>query len=424
MASYLKVGFLYGEEQVELELPDRNLIGVLKTSRPSASADVEYEVLRSLENPVTPFMKKGSKALLIVTDYTRATPLSRILPPLIRKLKGEGFKEFTVLVANGLHAPASQKQLEELLSGRVFEEAEVVNHDASKVDELTYLGETSWGTPLWVNSRLFEADLRVGCGTVEPHFFAGYSGGGKIILPGVSGVETIYRNHSYAMINHPGSRLGVLDRNIIYRDICEASSMSELDAVVNVVLGFDGGISKCFSGDPIKTHRSAVEFLERFVKVKVERKADIVVVSGGGYPADRNLYQAVKGMAVGEPLVKDNGVIVLLAECRDGVAHEHFYQLASKFKDPAALLKYIKEHEPIRDQWEVQIMARILMKSRIVVYAKGVTAQELENMMLIPASSPEEALEIAFSLTSRDAELLAVPEGTHVIPEALEPDNT
>lgn len=424
MASYLKVGFLYGEEQVELELPDRNLIGVLKTSRPSASADVEYEVLRSLENPVTPFMKKGSKALLIVTDYTRATPLSRILPPLIRKLKGEGFREFTVLVANGLHAPASQKQLEELLGGEVFEEAEVVNHDASKSDELTYLGETSWGTPLWVNRRLFEADLRIGCGTVEPHFFAGYSGGGKIILPGVSGVETIYRNHSYGMINHPGSRLGVLDKNIIYKDICEAASMSELDAVVNVVLSFEGGVSKCFSGEPIKTHRSAVEFLERFVKVRVERKADIVVVSGGGYPADRNLYQAVKGMAVGEPLVKDNGVIVLLAECRDGVAHEHFYQLASKFKDPAALLKYIKEHEPIRDQWEVQIMARILMKSRIVVYAKGVTAQELENMMLIPASSPEEALEIAFSLTSRDAELLAVPEGTHVIPEVLESDNT
>ena len=420
----MKVGFLYGEEQVELELPDRNLIGVLKTSRPSASADVEYEVLRSLENPVTPFMKKGSKALLIVTDYTRATPLSRILPPLIRKLKGEGFREFTVLVANGLHAPASQKQLEELLGGEVFEEAEVVNHDASKSDELTYLGETSWGTPLWVNRRLFEADLRIGCGTVEPHFFAGYSGGGKIILPGVSGVETIYRNHSYGMINHPGSRLGVLDKNIIYKDICEAASMSELDAVVNVVLSFEGGVSKCFSGEPIKTHRSAVEFLERFVKVRVERKADIVVVSGGGYPADRNLYQAVKGMAVGEPLVKDNGVIVLLAECRDGVAHEHFYQLASKFKDPAALLKYIKEHEPIRDQWEVQIMARILMKSRIVVYAKGVTAQELENMMLIPASSPEEALEIAFSLTSRDAELLAVPEGTHVIPEVLESDNT
>jgi nickel-dependent lactate racemase len=424
VASYLKVGFLYGEEQVELELPDRNLIGVLKTSRPSASADVEYEVLRSLENPVTPFMKKGSKALLIVTDYTRATPLSRILPPLIRKLKGEGFREFTVLVANGLHAPASQKQLEELLGGEVFEEAEVINHDASKSDELTYLGETSWGTPLWVNRRLFEADLRIGCGTVEPHFFAGYSGGGKIILPGVSGVETIYRNHSYGMINHPGSRLGVLDKNIIYKDICEAASMSELDAVVNVVLSFEGGVSKCFSGEPIKTHRSAVEFLERFVKVRVERKADIVVVSGGGYPADRNLYQAVKGMAVGEPLVKDNGVIVLLAECRDGVAHEHFYQLASKFKDPAALLKYIKEHEPIRDQWEVQIMARILMKSRIVVYAKGVTAQELENMMLIPASSPEEALEIAFSLTSRDAELLAVPEGTHVIPEVLESDNT
>lgn len=424
MASYLKVCFLYGEEQVELELPDRNLIGVLKTSRPSASADVEYEVLRSLENPVTPFMKKGSKALLIVTDYTRATPLSRILPPLIRKLKGEGFREFTVLVANGLHAPASQKQLEELLGGEVFEEAEVINHDASKLDELTYLGETSWGTPLWVNRRLFEADLRIGCGTVEPHFFAGYSGGGKIILPGVSGVETIYRNHSYGMINHPGSRLGVLDKNIIYKDICEAASMSELDAVVNVVLSFEGGVSKCFSGEPIKTHRSAVEFLERFVKVRVERKADIVVVSGGGYPADRNLYQAVKGMAVGEPLVKDNGVIVLLAECRDGVAHEHFYQLASKFKDPAALLKYIKEHEPIRDQWEVQIMAKILMKSRIVVYAKGVTAQELENMMLIPASSPEEALEIAFSLTSRDAELLAVPEGTHVIPEVLESDNT
>ncbi|MBS7610801.1 nickel-dependent lactate racemase [Candidatus Bathyarchaeota archaeon] len=420
----MKVSLPYGREQIEIELPDKNLIGVLKTSRPSMSTNEEYEVRRSLENPVTPFIKKGSKALLIVTDYTRATPLSKVLPPIIQKLKEEGFKDFTVLVANGLHEPASQNQLEELLGGKVFEEAEIVNHDASKTDELTYLGETSWATPLWVNSRIFEADLKIGCGTVEPHFFAGYSGGGKIILPGISGIETIYRNHSYAMINHPSSRLGVLNRNIIYRDICEASSMSELDAVVNVVLSSEGGISKCFSGEPIKTHRSAVEFIERSIKAKAEKRADIVVVSGGGYPADRNLYQAVKGMAVGELLVKTNGVIVLLAECRDGVAHKHFYQLFSKFKNPADLLKHIKDHEPIRDQWEAQIMARILTKSRIVVYAKGVTAQELENMMLIPASSPEEALEIAFSLTSRNAELLAVPEGTHIIPEAPESNNT
>ncbi|MEM2850010.1 MAG: nickel-dependent lactate racemase, partial [Candidatus Bathyarchaeia archaeon] len=361
--SVLKVGFLYGREQIEIELSDKNLIGVLKTSRPSVSTDEEYEVRRSLENPVTPFIKKGSKVLLIVTDYTRATPLSKVLPPVTQKLKEEGFKDFTVLIANGLHEPASRNQLKELLGEKVFEEAEIVNHDASKTDELTYLGETSWGTPLYVNSRLFEADLRIGFGTVEPHFFAGYSGGGKIILPGVSGVETIYRNHSYAMINHPGSRLGVLDRNIIYRDICEASSMSELDAVVNVFLGFEGGVSRCFSGEPIKAHRSAVEFIERFIKVKAERRADIVVVSGGGYPADRNLYQAVKGMAVGELLVKTNGVIVLLAECRDGVAHKHFYQLVSKFKNPADLLKHIKEHEPIRDQWEAQIMARVLSKS-------------------------------------------------------------
>lgn len=409
--------FPYGRDQIEVELPDRNVIGVLRTSRPPSSKDEEYEVRRSLENPITPFIKKGSKALLIVTDYTRATPLRRILPPLIHKLKEEGFKEFTVLVANGLHEPASLSQLEELLGKDAFKEAEIVNHDASKTDELKYLGETSWGTPLWINSRLFEADLRIGCGTVEPHFFAGYSGGGKIILPGVSGIETIYRNHSYAMINHPGSRLGVLDKNIIYRDICEATSISELDAVVNVVLGVEGGISKCFSGEPIETHRSAIEFIERFIKVKTEQTADIVVVSGGGYPADRNLYQAVKGMAVGELLVKTNGVIVLLAECKDGVAHKHFYQLVSKFKDPATLLKYIKEHEPIRDQWEAQIMARILTKSRIVVYAKGVTAQELKNMMLIPASSPEEALEIAFSMTNRDAKILAVPEGTHIIPQ-------
>jgi len=420
----LKASFLYGRSRVEVELPDENLIGVLKTSRLSSSKDEEYEVRCSLENPVTPFIKKGSKALLIVTDYTRATPLSKILPPVIQKLKEKGFNEFTVLVANGLHEPASQNQLEELLGGKVFEEAQIVNHDASKTDELTYLGETSWGTPLWVNSRLFEVDLRIGIGTVEPHFFAGYSGGGKIILPGVSGVETIYRNHSYAMINHPGSRLGVLDKNIIYRDICEAANASELDGVVNVVLGMEGGVSKCFSGDPIKAHRSAVDFIERFIKVEAERRADIVVVSGGGYPADRNLYQAVKGMAVGEQLVKTNGVIVLLAECCDGVAHEHFYQLVSKFKNPIALLKHIREHEPIRDQWEAQIMARILTKSRIVVYAKGVTTKELENMMLIPASSPEEALEIAFSLTSRDAKLLAVPEGTHIIPEVPESNNT
>lgn len=414
----MEVNLLYGEEHVEVRIPDGNLMAVLRGSRPPDSRDEVGEVRLSLENPVAGGFRKGSRALLLVTDYTRPTPLKTMLPPVFDGLKRLGYREFTVLVANGLHEPASRELLEEFLGSEVFEHAEVVNHDVSRRDELTYVGETRMGTPLWVNSRLFEADLRVGCGVVEPHFFAGYGGGGKIILPGVSGEETVYRNHSYDMIAHPKARLGVLDGNPIYSDICEAASMAGLDAVVNVVLGSGEGVSRCFAGRPVETHRAAVDFLDKFIRVKVEAMADIAVVSGGGYPADRNLYQAVKGMAVGELIVKPGGVIVLMAECRDGVAHEHFYRLVSKFKDPSSLLRYIREHEPIRDQWEAQVMARILQRRKIIVYAKGVSRHVLERMMLIPASSPEEAMEIAFDLAGEDAKTIVVPEGTHIIPDA------
>jgi len=413
----LKVKLLYGEEHVEVRIRDENLMAVLRGSRPPDSQNEIGEVKLSLENPIAGGFRRGSKALLLVTDYTRPTPLKTMLPPIFDRLRRLGYREFTVLVANGLHEPASKELLEEFLGSEVFEYAEVVNHDVSKRDELTYVGETSMGTPLWVNSRLFEADLRVGCGVVEPHFFAGYGGGGKIILPGVSGEETVYKNHSYAMIAHPKARLGVLDGNPVYSDICEAASMARLDAVVNVVLGSGRGVSRCFTGRPIETHRAAVDFLDKFIRVKVEAMADIAVVSGGGYPADRNLYQAVKGMAVGELIVKPRGVIVLMAECRDGVAHEHFYRLVSRFDDPSSLLEYIREHEPIRDQWEAQIMARILQKHKIIVYAKGVNRHVSERMMLIPASSPEEAMEIAFNIAGKDAKTVVVPEGTHIIPD-------
>ncbi|MCD6443629.1 nickel-dependent lactate racemase [Candidatus Bathyarchaeota archaeon] len=413
----MKVKLLYGEEHVEVRIRDENLMAVLRGSRPPDSQNEIGEVKLSLENPIAGGFRRGSKALLLVTDYTRPTPLKTMLPPIFDRLRRLGYREFTVLVANGLHEPASKELLEEFLGSEVFEYAEVVNHDVSKRDELTYVGETSMGTPLWVNSRLFEADLRVGCGVVEPHFFAGYGGGGKIILPGVSGEETVYKNHSYAMIAHPKARLGVLDGNPVYSDICEAASMAGLDAVVNVVLGSGRGVSRCFTGRPIETHRAAVDFLDKFIRVKVEAMADIAVVSGGGYPADRNLYQAVKGMAVGELIVKPRGVIVLMAECRDGVAHEHFYRLVSRFDDPSSLLEYIREHEPIRDQWEAQIMARILQKHKIIVYAKGVNRHVSERMMLIPASSPEEAMEIAFNIAGKDAKTVVVPEGTHIIPD-------
>ncbi|KYH41493.1 MAG: hypothetical protein AYL32_004650 [Candidatus Bathyarchaeota archaeon B26-2] len=419
--------FPYGKGEMELELPEERVISVLEPLKVMPPRNAAENVRRALLNPIhsEPLSEAASKSrrvCILVSDYTRATPNKVLIPPILEELKkaGRNVDDVKILVANGLHKPAPKGELEELLGKDVLETVEVLNHDAENEDDLRRVGRTSFGTEVYVNRLVLDSDLVVMTGLIEPHFFAGYSGGRKSILPGVAGRDSIYQNHSYRMIAHPKSRYGVLDGNPIHEDMVEASkaAVKGRSHVVNVVIDKEGRIVGAFAGDVVEAHRNGVKFLDRIVKVKVPKRADIALTTNGGYPLDRDLYQAVKGMATGRLVVREGGVVIVLSECIDGVGrgHELFYRLMAEAKSPEDVLERIRLEEPIKDQWEAQVLAQILMKTHVILVTRNIKHSVIEEMHMKPASSIEEALEIAEDITGKESKVIAVPEGPYVIP--------
>ncbi|MEM1506852.1 MAG: nickel-dependent lactate racemase [Candidatus Bathyarchaeia archaeon] len=420
------VSIPYGKTLVDLDLPDERVISILWSRDFDRKIDEVKVVQDALSNPIgcgrLAELSLGKRSVyIVVSDYTRATPNRVLLPPIIEALKSAGVKdrEMKVLVAYGLHKPAPRDLTLEFLGGNIIGDIDVIDHDAESESELVYVGETSFGTRLSVNRHLIDSDLIILTGLIEPHFFAGYSGGRKAILPGVASKEAIFNNHGFKMIMHPLARYGVLEGNPIHEDMVEAVKITRRQMyVVNVVIDKRHRVVGAFAGDVFKAHREGVRFLDKYVRVKAPLKADIVVTSNGGYPLDRDLYQAVKGMATGELVVRRGGVIVMFAECVDGVGrgHEEFYRLMAESKTPDEVLERIRREEPIKDQWEAQILAKILKNARIILVTRNIKHSVIEEMHMIPSSSPEEAIEEAYRIAGSDAKIIAIPEGPYIIP--------
>jgi len=420
------VSLPYGKSFVELNLPDENILAILKSKEFNLIPDEVNAIKNLLEAPIESeslrsLASKSSKICIVVSDYTRAAPNKVLIPPIIEELKKAGKKidELKILVAYGLHKPISKNELKDFLGEEIVESFSIVNHDAEDEDSLVYLGKTSFGTPVYLNKLVAESDLTVLTGLIEPHFFAGYSGGRKTILPGVAGRESIFHNHSFKMISHPLSRYGILEGNPIHEDMIEAAKMIKRTFLVNVVIDKNHGVAGVFAGDTFKAHVKGVKFLDEHVKVDAPSRADIVITSNGGYPLDRDLYQAVKGMATGELVAERNGVVVIFAECIDGIGkgHEFFYRLMAEAKSPDEVLEKIRREEPIKDQWEAQILAQILKNMHVILVTKNIKPSLVEEMHMIPASSPEEAIREAYRIAGKDARVIVVPEGPYIIPK-------
>jgi len=422
----LGVELPYGRGHVTLDVDLPNLTVVSSKPRPPLSdplSSLAESLKRPLSSPPLSDLCRGAESVLvIVPDKTRAFPFRLVLPEVLRAVKSASPQASTrVLVATGLHRPHGSEELEELVGREVASEYEVVSHDAEDEGLLADTGRrTSWGTPVVVNRGVLESDLVVALGLIEPHFFAGYSGGRKSLLPGVAGRDAILANHGFRMIGHPKARYGCLSGNPIHEDMVEFMRMTRLDFIVNVTLNERKEVTGVFCGDPVEAHLAGVRFLESYVRVPVRGRADVVIVTNGGYPLDRDLYQAVKGIATGELVVREGGAIVVLAECVDGLGgHEEFHELFVGARSPEEVLERIRRREPVKDQWQAQILARVLARARVVVVT-DMSHSVVEDMLMTPASSVEEALEEAARLAGRDlrsARVVAVPEGPYVIPE-------
>ncbi|MEM2593130.1 MAG: nickel-dependent lactate racemase [Thermofilaceae archaeon] len=418
----MRIKLPYGEDVLELEIEDCE---ILKSKSMPTIMCVEEELESALMNPISSsslerLLREARRILLITPDNTRAFPSRLLIPSILEAMeKANPMAEVRVLVATGLHKEVEKSELMSMLGREVLEEYEVINHRSSDDEQIAKLdARTSYGTPIQVNKLVLESDVVIGAGLIEPHFFAGYSGGRKIILPGVAGKEAIFRNHGFEMINDPRSRAGILEGNPIHMDMIEFMRMTKLDFIVNVTINDRKEITGVFTGDPVKAHLAGIEFLDQFVKIHVEKPADIVITTNGGYPLDRDLYQAVKGMDTAAYVVRQNGVIIIASECRDGLGgHEEFLRIFQGADTPDDVLEFIRRNEPINDQWEAQVLARVLKRAKVILVSDYISDSVARSFMLERAKTIEEALEMSFSIVgSRDARVIAMPEGPYIIP--------
>ncbi len=413
----------YGETSLRLNIPGRYRCTVLEPREMKGLRDPYAAVRASMLDPVGSESLLGlaegsSSPCMVVSDSTRPTPSGLIAEAALDVLNQAGVRDerVRVVVATGLHRPCTDAELVEMMGAALLKRVKVVNHSARDGGSVEYVGDTSRGTPLWVNRMVLDSDLVIGDGYIEPHFFAGYTGGGKNIVPGVSGLETIKANHGAEMIDHPKARAGVLEGNPIYMDIVEGARMAGYHLSVNVTLNSMKRVSGVFAGDFEEAHLEGCGFLRNHVGVKTG-PADVVVTTNGGYPLDRDLYQAVKGMTVGEACVKDGGVIVVASECRDGVGHLEFRRLVEESRSPGEILETVRSPGFFMiDQWEAQTLARVLQRAQVICVTGGVEADDVRKMHLTPARSLDDAVKKALEAVGRDPEINIIPGGPSTIP--------
>jgi lactate racemase len=410
--------FPYGNSALTARIPSENIAFVLKRKHAPGLADEAAALLQAIRHPIDALplaecIDGKEKVVVIVTDNTRPCPDDRILPPLLAELERKIKKEnITIIVALGLHAPLNKEELIKKLGRDIVSDYRVLNHDTA---EVVNIGTTSKGTPVEVNKRVLEADFRISTGFIEPHFFAGFSGGSKSIAPGVSGRKAIYHNHGYEMLEHPLSRAGILKGNPVHEDIVEQAKMAGLNFIVNVLLNESKQITHVVAGDPVKAHEEGCRIEKRLAGVKFDHKVDITVTTNSGAPLDLDLYQTCKGIDSASLITREGGAIIIASTCSEGAGPEAFTQLHMSCTSPAEVLKNIKTGGFNHLPWQNQRLAQAQLNTDIYLVS-GLDDSLVKDMMMTPVASIEEGLNRAFQKMGSQAEVAVVPEGHFVLP--------
>ena len=408
----------YRDSSLRAAIPRRNLSFVLDVEDEKGVESETQCIIDSLRCPIErpplrDAVSQDGKVVVIVTDNTRPCPDDRLLPPILAELEQKVARHnITIIVALGLHPPLSREDLARLLGKKIVERYIVINHDPAQT---TYLGTTSRGTPVDINTKVVEAGFRISTGFIEPHFFAGFSGGRKSIAPGVFSLRSAYKNHSYEMIEDPHSRAGVLKGNPIHEDMVEQAKMARLNFIVNVLLNKKREITHVVAGDPIKAHERGCEIEREIAGVRVNHKVDITIATNSGAPLDLDLYQTVKGIDNASLITRDGGILIIVSSCSTGVGPEAFRELHASVNSPKEVLQKIKREEPIGVQWQNQILARAQLRNDIYLLS-DLDDGVVEDMMITPIHTVEEGLGKAFGVLGSEAEIAVIPEGPLVLP--------
>lgn len=385
--------------------------------------DEDHIVLTAMAHPIgSPSLRQmacGRKnAVLLISDHTRPVPSRHILPHMLSELRsGNPGIDVTLLVATGCHRSTSAEELADKLGRDIVEKERIVVHDCD-ASPMSELGVLPSGARLIVNSLVAQADLVAAEGFIEPHFFAGFSGGRKSILPGVCCRKTVLGNHCAAFIDSPRAKAGILDGNPVHADMEAAARMAKLAYIVNVTVDGAKRVTAAFAGDPVQAHRAGCAFLACHCQAAPREKGDIVITSNGGAPLDQNIYQAVKGLSTAESAAADGGILIICAACEDGIGGERFYRALRDCDSPTSLLREIRSipmDRTVPDQWQYQILARILEKHRVIFVTRPELAQAVEEMKMEYAPSLGQAYAMARASKGPDASVTVIPDGVSLI---------
>ena len=420
----------YGKEKLRFELPPSNLqqiLTVLPANRSREETDLKINqeaalVAEALSNPVGSAglseLAAGKERILVITsDQTRPMPSRITLPLLLEEIrKGSPGAKIRILIASGMHRAMTREEMEDRFGGTLLGAEEFLVHDSRK-DDCVLFGKLPSGGELWLNAQAVWAQLIVAEGFIEPHFFAGFSGGRKSILPGIASHRTIMWNHNAAFIADPHAIQGSLSDNPIHRDMAYAAEKAKLGFILNVLLDENKKIRSAYAGDPAAAHEKGCRDCLEHAAVYGE-ETDIVITSNGGYPLDQNLYQCVKGMTAAEPILREGGVLILCAALYDGCGGDAFYHWFADRENAATVLRDIQDipaERTIPDQWQAQILARILCRFTVIIVTETAHRSLIEQMHMQWAPSLEEALKKAFILRGEEASLTVIPNGVDVL---------
>jgi nickel-dependent lactate racemase len=410
----------YGKTEVCARIPTRNFLGTIEPKEKAGVTDSKAEIERALSQPIgtqrlSEIAKAGDKVAIVVDDATRATPSYMMILPLLDELNKAGVndEDVTVIFGCGSHRAVTPEEKEKLIGKEALERVKAINHDYM-ADDQVFLGETSQGTKVNVNKVFAEADVKVLAGDINLHYYAGYGGGRKGVLPAVSSAETIQQNH--ALLVHPKAATGVLEENPVHEDMMEAAKLAKVDFILNIVTNSKNELVRAFAGDLEQAFLEGTKLVDEMYKVPIEQRANIVVVSAGGHPHDINLYQASKAIHNTLEAVKRRGVIILAAECPEGHGNAVFAEWMEKFTDPKRIEREIKKRFVLGGH-KAYYLTKALQKVTIILVSVMPDCYAVNTFNMRTASAMNDALRDAFELAGKNAKVYVIPHGSDTLPE-------
>ena len=413
----------YGRSGLEVELPDDRVIRTLAYKNAAPLEDPAASLAAVLQEPngtpsLAELARGRSSACIVICDITRPVPNALILQTLLETLEQAGLKrdQILILVATGLHRPNEGDELVELVGQSIVDQYRIENHHGQVQEEHTFLGESPRGVPIWIDSRYVEADLKITTGLIEPHLMAGFSGGRKLVCPGIAAIETIKVWHGPTFLEDPRADCGILEGNPVHEENTWIARHTGCDFIVNVVIDSQRRLLKVVAGDMEQAFLEGVDFCRQVVTDKVQEPVDIVVTSCAGYPLDTTFYQAIKGLTGALPIVKQGGTIVMVASLSEGIGSPQFEQLFDENADLESFVDRILNTDYfVMDQWQLEELAKVRRKAKVKIISDGLPADTINRLFVESAPSVEQAVADSVEEYGAQASIAVIPKGPYVL---------